>query len=338
MKNKFFNGTIIILSFVFLIYFILTKNGIVTFQVILRTIKVQWLLVAGFLMILYWLFETLIIHNLTLYLYPKQKPIQSLKAAMVGQFFSSFTPYQTGAQPSLFYMLTGEGIDAGTASSILMMKFVIHQSVLTLYSFIIIVLKFGYFNSMMPNLLYICILGFLFNTGIILAALMFSINKKVTRVFLFGILKLLHKVRIVKDVNKFEVRIEDILKDFHDNAELIAKNFMVLFKVIFINTFQLTVFYIIPYCIYRSFNLNEVSLWNMLAAQTFVMMIVSMIPSPGGIGGAETSFVLLFNMFFKGEVYPALFLWRIISFYSVIVIGGLFTLLLPNRKDEKIKV
>jgi glycosyltransferase 2 family protein len=337
MKNKLFNATIIILSLLFLVYFFIFQNGIGRFQAILKTIKIEWLVVSGLLMILYWLLETLIIHNLTLYLFPSQKPIQSLKAAMVGQFFSSVTPYQTGAQPSLFYILIGEGIDAGSASSILMMKFVIHQSVLTLYSFVIIVLKFGYFNSMMPHLLYICILGFLFNTAIIVAAVMFSINKRVTRVFLFGILKIFNKIRLVKDVDKYEGSIENVLKDFHDNARLIAKNFKVLLKVATVNTFQLVVFYSIPYCIYRSFNLNGATLWNMLAAQTFVMMIVSIIPLPGGEGGAEGGFYLLFKIFFKEDIVPAIFLWRIITFYSCIGIGGLFTIFIPNRKIKKIK-
>ena len=338
MKNKIFNITIIIVSLLFLIYFFIFQDGLRRFQDILKIIRVEWLIAAAVLMLLYWLLETLIIHNLTRYLFPAQKPLQSLKAAMVGQFFGSVTPYQTGAQPSLFYMFVGEGIEAGSASSILMMKFVIHQSILTLFSFAVIIMKFRYFNSMMPHLFYICLLGFLFNTGIIMAAVMFSINKKVTRSFLFAILKILSKIRLVKDVNKNVSHIENNLKDFHDNAELIAKNFKVLIKVVLCNAFQLLSFYSIPYCIYRSFNLNGATFWNMLAAQTFVMMIVSIVPLPGGEGGAEGGFYFLFSIFFKKDIVPAIFLWRIITFYSCIGIGGIFTIFIPNKKVKNTKV
>ena len=93
----------------------------------------------------------------------------------------SITPLQTGAQPAIFYALTEECIDAGSASSILMMKFIVHQTTLTIYSFIIIVLKFNYFKSMISYLSYLCILGFVFNLAIILIAVMFSINKKFTK-------------------------------------------------------------------------------------------------------------------------------------------------------------
>ena len=113
---------------------------------------------------------------------------------------------------------------------------------------------------------------------------------------------------------------------------LIAKNYKVIIKVAIINTAQLTVFYVIPYVIYRSFNLASASLWNMLAAQTLVMTIVSITPLPGGAGGAEGGFTLLFSVFFKEKIIPAVILWRIITYYSCILIGALFSIRLRKNK------
>jgi len=66
---------------------------------------------------------------------------------MAGQLYASITPLQTVAQPATYYVLENEGIDPASASSILVMRFIIHQTTMTIYSLIIIILKFNYFTS-----------------------------------------------------------------------------------------------------------------------------------------------------------------------------------------------
>ena len=331
MKNKALNIVAVIIPLVMFIYFFLYKNGLNQLISVLKVINVLWLLLAIALMFIYWTFEIFILHELTILLFSAQKFTKSIKAAMVGQFFASVTPFQTGAQPAIYYILVEEGIDSGSASSILMMKFIIHQTTMTIYSFIIIILKFSYFKSMISGLFYLCLIGFVFNLGIILIAVMFSINKGFTKGLLMGIFKLLNRIKLIKDWEKSESKIEKSLNDFHYNALLIAKNYKVIIKVAIINTAQLTVFYVIPYFIYRSFNLVSASLWNMLAAQTLVMMIVSITPLPGGSGGAEGGFAFLFKIFFKENILSAIVLWRIITYYSCIFIGASFAMHLPRN-------
>jgi uncharacterized protein (TIRG00374 family) len=326
MKNKVINAAAVIIPLVIFIYFFLYQNGLTQLISVLKVINVYWILASIVLMLIYWILETFIIHELTRLLFSAQKFSKSIKAAMVGQYFASITPLQTGAQPAIYFILVEAGIDAASATSILMMKFIIHQTTMTIYSFIIIILKFSYFKSMISGLFYLCLLGFAFNLGIILIAVMFSVNKRFTKTLLLGSLKFLNRIRLVKNWEKSQDKIEKSLNEFHDNAILIAKNYKVVIRVIIINTVQLTVFYVIPYFIYRSFNLASASLWNMLAAQTLVMMIVSITPLPGGTGGAEGGFGFLFSIFFKEDILPAVILWRIITYYSCIFIGALFVI------------
>jgi len=285
-------------------------------------------------MFIYWTFEIFIIHDLTRLLFPEQKFSCSIEAGMVGEFYAAITPLQTGAQPAICYVLEKEGIESASASSILMMKFIIHQTTLTIYSFIIIILKFSYFKSTISGIFYLCLLGFIFNLGIILIAVMFSINKGFTKGLLLGTFNFLSKIKLVKNWQKTEGEIEKGLDDFHDNALVIVKNYKLVLRVTIINTAQLTVFYVIPYLIYRGFDPASTSLWNMLAAQTLVMLIVSIPPIPGGAGGAEGGFILLFTMFFKENILPGVLLWRIITYYSCILIGSLFVIHLPRNSKS----
>ena len=334
MKNKILNAAAVIIPLVIFLYFFLYQNGLIQLISVLKVINVSWILASIVLMLIYWILETFIIHELTRLLFSAQKFSKSIKAAMVGQYFASITPLQTGAQPAIYFILVESGIDAASATSILMMKFIIHQTTMTIYSFIIIILKFSYFKSMISGLFYLCLIGFAFNLGIILIAVMFSVNKGFTKTLLLGSLKFLNRIRLVKNWEKSQDKIEKSLNEFHDNAILIAKNYKVVIRVIIINTVQLTVFYVIPYFIYRSFNLASASLWNMLAAQTLVMMIVSITPLPGGTGGAEGGFGFLFSIFFKENILPAVILWRIITYYSCIFIGALFVIQLPRNKAQ----
>lgn len=326
MKNKIVNVAAIIISVAIFLYFFIYEKGLHQLISVLKVINVYWIFAAIALMLVYWTLEVFIIHELTRLLFLQQKFSSSIKAAMVGQLYASITPLQTGAQPAIYYVLESGGISPASASSILVMKFIIHQITMTIYSFIIIILKFNYFTSKISGIFYLCLIGFLFNFGIILTAVMFSINKKLTNIILLNGIKFLSKIKLIKNWQKSYEKIERGLNEFHDNAIFIAKNYKIVLRVAIINTVQLTVFYVIPYIIYRSFNLGSANLWNMLAAQTLVMLIVSITPLPGGSGGAEGGFIFLFKMFFKENILPGVLLWRIITYYSCILIGSLFTL------------
>ena len=65
---------------------------------------------------------------------------------MIGQFFSAVTPFQSGMQPAQFFAMTEDGIPSVFAGSILMVKFIIHQTTLTLDSVVIMFTDYLFFK------------------------------------------------------------------------------------------------------------------------------------------------------------------------------------------------
>ena len=227
------------------------------------------------------------------------------------------------------------GIPAGTSGSILMIKFIIHQATLTFCSILVLALKFNYFNSRISNFLYFCVFGFVVNTLIILFALLFSVNRKVTGNIMAFLLKILNKVRLVKDAENTLITLENELMSFHDNSAFIAKHIGMCIVASVLTFIQWVFYYAIPYCIYRSFGLNTVDIFSMISAQVFLLMFMSFIPLPGAAGGAEGGFYMIFGKFFPSDtIIAAIFLWRIITYYSCIAAGSIFTLMVPNRKAD----
>ena len=254
---------------------------------------------------------------------------------MTGNFFSAVTPFQSGSQPSQLYAMTQDGIPAGFSGSVLMLKFIIHQTTLTLYSLMVLITNYHYFNSKIQYFLYFCIFGFFFNTIIIIVSLMFSINEKLTKTILFFILKILHKIKLVKEIDTTYERMETELKSFHESTAIMSKHLGLFIAASFFTFLQWTAYYAIPYCIYRSFGFDSATLWTIISAQVFLTLFMSFIPLPGAAGGAEGGFYIIYGMFFKGNtLVPAIFLWRIITYYMTIGAGSIFTVLLSSNSKK----
>lgn len=65
-----------------------------------------------------------------------------------GIFFNGITPMASGEQFYQVYAFNKQGIKATYSSSILLMIFIVYQSVLVVYTSIIMLLKFVYFSKL----------------------------------------------------------------------------------------------------------------------------------------------------------------------------------------------
>ncbi|MFL0249252.1 YbhN family protein [Clostridium neuense] len=334
MRNKIFNSIVVILSACILLSFFVFSNNAHSLVLTLKTVNKFWIFVALVCMLAFWLLEAIILHIITTILYKAHNLFyKSIKFAMIGQFFGSLTPFASGSQPAQLYAMTEYGIPAGISGSILMIKFIIHQTVFTIYSMLVIGLKFSYFHSKIKYFIYFALLGFTFNTLIIIVAFLFSSKEKLTKKLLIVILNILSKIKLVKNPQKKYEDIEKELVSFHRNSAIIGTNKLICINASILTFIQWTIFYSIPYCVYRAFGFNSASIFTMISAQIFLTIIMSCVPLPGGEGAAEGGFFIIFKLFFpQNLLLPAIFLWRILSYYSCIAAGSLFAFVKSNSK------
>jgi len=70
-----------------------------------------------------------------------------------------------------------------------------------------------------------------------------------------------------------------------------------------------------------------------------VTMITLLVPSPGSTGGAEGLSYVFFKMFFKpGVIIAVILVWRVITYYSNVIFGGLVSVFArekPLKKEEE---
>ena len=97
----------------------------------------------------------------------------------------------------------------------------------------------------------------------------------------------------------------------------------------------------IIYFVLRAFNFNienfnSINGWLQICQLGIMLYLaVSFIPTPGNSGAADLSFYVLFAVGLPaGFAFPAMVVWRIISFYSYIIIGFSFAAV-KKRSDLK---
>ena len=86
---------------------------------------------------------------------------------------------------------------------------------------------------------------------------------------------------------------------------------------------------------YVNENANGFMEWLQIVQLSIILYAsISFIPTPGNSGAADLSFYLLFTVgvSFAGLAFSAMVLWRILSYYSYIIIGFIFTTV--NRKRD----
>jgi len=322
MKNYKFNLILGIASVVIFVFLIILSHGWMDLIHQMKHLQIKWVIVAVFSMLLYWIFESKILQNVVFLTKKDYKFKEAFKVTMIGQYFNSITPFASGGQPMQLYALTKQGLGAGSSGSTLMIKFIIYQSILTLYSLILIFWKADFFRRNMSNLFYLIGIGFAVHAGVIICLIVFSIYRRLTHKIIIILSKILNKLKLVKNISKLEIHINENLDQFHNDMLIAKQSKGLITKAVIYTILQLTIYFIIPYFIYLSFGMKSANIGSMIAGTAFIMMITAVIPSPGAIGGAEGAFYVLFGLFFaSNNIMAAILLWRLITFYSCIIVG-----------------
>jgi uncharacterized protein (TIRG00374 family) len=335
MKKIIFNLAVVAIITVFMIILLFSTQGLSEIKAVLGHMNYRYLAAAFTSMALYWFMDGVILQIITKFLFRKQRFMDSLKVTMVGQFFNSITPFTSGGQPAQAYVMTKDGVDAGHAASILVIKSILFQVMLVLYTFFAVLFKAHLFTVRVPHFFVLFFLGILANAFVISIYLLFFFNPSLARRLILALFRLIQKIGFIKKKEQIKNRLEGGLKSFKEGAQVLKRNFSVFIKLIVLQLFQLTFYFIIPYFIYLSVEQERILAGDIIAAHAIVNMITSFVPTPGSAGGAEGIGYLFFSMFFQQAfVAPAVLIWRLITYYSCIVFGGLFSMLMPERPLE----
>lgn len=320
------------LSVATILTFFLLTDGVTVLKEISKSLQYGWLLIAAGFVLLQWAFDSLALHTLTLPHQPGRRYFSSFITTMVGILYSNLTPSATGGQPMQVVSLNRQGMDTGTATSVVVVKTMLNQIAITIYALVMVVWELPYFQQHVSNFSFIVLFAIAVSLLFIAGLLLFTINRKLTTRLGYWLVHQLHRMRFCKDEQRLRDKMDATFENYFASANRLGSSFFRCLAVVVFTLLQLTCYFIVPYCLYRSFGFYGESVVRLIAAATFVYFASMFVPVPGSSGGAEGSFYLFFSPFFPaGAAAPAMLLWRLLTYYAGILAGLAFTAMDKRR-------
>ncbi len=337
-KNSLYLGIAVILGFI-VIWNELKKVSFEEIYIEIVSIKWIWLLVAFLCMLIHWGIEG----RITQLLLRRSNPDYSFKNAyripLIEHLFNAITPFSTGGQPAQIVALGKSGVDYGVAASVSLMKFIVYQ-VWIVFNFIIcIIFGFKWVSTSLENLSYLILIGFTIHFIVVFCLLMVMFWHSLTKKIVNSVFRLLNRFKLGRRLEKFHQPIISKMETFYEQSIYMKNQGKLIFKISILTILQLIVYYIVPYFVLLALNTEDVNVFKVIVFHAFIIMIISLFPIPGGAGGAEYSFTLLFGtfVFVQSKLVLAIFLWRIVTYYFGIILGLIALVIPPDFSKNLIK-
>ena len=337
MKNLYL--ILLLISFSILIYFCVDDNNLITLVDNISVLNLAWLLVACIFMLLNWLIDAFIVKILTNSVYSRKYTLKNaFKVTMVGQFFNAVSPFCLASQPMQILLMSQQRLDTGNAISVVIRKFIVYQTALVFYLVSTMIFSYSFFADKIPEFMNLALLGCVSQSVIILLIAFFTVKKNLTLKLISWGLNVLARFNLVPDPQEKMKPIKEQMGVYVENNKAIGENLSLTLKVFFLTCLQFTAMFSISFCIYKAFNNPGFDILDMISGQAFVTTTAAYTPLPGGSGAMESSFLMVFKVFFLPDnVKPAMLLWRFITYYSCIIFGLFFAANIKKSSAKKRK-
>lgn len=336
MKDKLKSKLNIFIIFVvtFIVLYFSLKDDFSTILNQIINIDKKFLLLGVALVFAYYYLRSIVLNNFINKFSKKFSFKKTFGLTLKTQFFNGVTPFATGGQPFQVIMLKKDGIKLSHATNIIIQDFIVYQIALVLLGIIAVVTNyFTHYFEKVSLLKYLVTLGFIINilVTVLLFVVAFAVkfNKKSGSL----IIKVLKKLRIVKDPIKTTKKWQDYVENFHDGALVLLQNKWLFCKGVLYNLMALCALYLVPLVLLYGIGKFNVSSCEAIVTSAYVMIMGSFVPVPGGTGGLEYGFITFYGHFIKGpSLKTTMLLWRFITYYLGVVMGAI---VLNFQKKER---
>ena len=266
--------------------------------------------------------------------------LKAYKMLIITKFFNGITPFSSGGQPMQIYMLKKDGVRLTKATNIIIQNFIIYQAALVLFGIGAIVtnyyLKIFTEVTLLKQLVTV---GFLINTLVMVGLIIVSFSSKFNHFIVKKGISILSFFKLVKNKEEKLESWKEKVDDFHEGAEYLKNNKMLCLRTFVYNIIYLGLTYLMPFFVIIALNNGVIAGVNPLkvvCASAYVLIIGSFVPIPGASGGIEFGYFKFFGNFITGSLLKAsLLIWRFISYYLPMIVGGLLFNINTKRGDKK---
>lgn len=332
-KNSFYLILVFVLGFL-VIWNELRQVNLQDFLLEVAHVNWLWIGVAVLLMLIHWGVEGKITQMFLRKTNPDYSFKNSYRIPLIQHLFNAITPFSTGGQPAQIVAMGTSGVDYGVAASVSLMKFVVYQVWVVINFIVCLLFGFHWVSSNFNKLSYLIILGFVVHFVVVFCLLLIMFWHSLAKKIVLGFFNITSKFKLGRRLAKFKEPVMEKLESFYEQSRVMKSSPKLMIKTSLMTILQLMIYYVVPYFVLLALHIEDVNVFKVIVFHAFIIMIISLFPIPGGTGGAEYSFSLLFGTFVvvPGKLVLAIFLWRIVTYYLGIVLGLFALMIKPDKK------
>ena len=250
--------------------------------------------------------------------------MKALKFTFIGFFFCSVTPGASGGQPLEIYYMTREKISGANATLAILIQTCGIQFAVTIFGIICAIIG----HSMLGGaVLWLFIIGLIINGAALLILLLCIFRTNIIKKILQKFIGFLARHKLIS-AEKWKDKIDTGLDKYQDGSAYIKKHRSEFVTAILKTFCQMTFFFLIPFCVYKAFNLSGYNIFTLFTMQSILFVATSGLPLPGAIGASESVFLSLYGAVFgEGLLSSAMLLNRGINFYWFVIVSMIVVLL-----------
>lgn len=295
---------------------------------LVNVINYNYIYLGFALMFMYIFLEGYVLRLITNCIHGSETKFLGYKIGIMGLYYNLVTPLASGSQPVQIYELTKSNVSTSKSVAIIANKTVIYQIIVTLYCGALMLVNFNILKTTLkPVLIFICI-GMMMNILMLGFGFFIVYSPIKTKKLVNKVLRTLSKIKVLKFLENKEDQLNLFIDEYNYSITLFIKNKRALIKSVILTFIQLTIYFSVTYCIYKSLRLSGESYFHMISLQVFLYMAVSSIPTPGNVGANEVAFFSIFaGIFSKGLMGYSVFLYGMFVYYFLLITCGMFTIL-----------
>jgi len=276
---------------------------------------------------------------------------EALQNTMLGSFFCSITPSASGGQFAQAYCFSKTKVPVEDSTSVLVMNFTIFQFSVLVCCLFSVIFFYDKAVELVPTVelfgidvsfTILIILGFILTIVSVVGPILLSYSKLINK-FINWLIKVLGKIKLIKKPEETLKKVENKIEGFRANLRNIKGKEKSIVLTFLAALSRFVVYFSIPFFIGLGLGveLDTLNLPLAISFGCYIWILSMFIVIPGGSGGAEAFFVLLFTNVFVSSTgaslaAPGMLLWRFVTFHIPLIICGIITLVFNKKKNGKL--
>ena len=330
---------VILLTVAVLVGFVVFDQDMQNIGDVLKQISPWWFIGALGCMLLYYLGDTLMYLLACDFMQVRQSFGNGLLTTMIGMFYSALTPFSSGGQPFQIIQMRQRGINVGTATSVLMVKFLAWHSIVTLLGVLGFTVLQGEVMEGGVVMLVLYIIGFLIHAGCLTLGVLLLFKPKwvrsVGKRIIGWLAKFRYFVKHPEKAEKMSAAWDKFIEDYKTAMVFAMHHKKGMLAIIAVAFVEVVSYMAVTYFIYRGMGFETESVATIVLMQALLSMGVAFIPLPGASVGSEIGFKRVFSKYFlNGTQTAGMLIWRVLTYYLTIACGMLAVLIDGFRKKR----